>query len=335
MRCTIFSLLFLLYCLHAEAQYKYASVERSYNIEVELEEDSLVTFGYRVDFHETDTTAHAVYETSSLDTFLFLLSSDLDKVPDNKKNLLFYIHGFMGGQKINLRFTKYDLIEKYILPENSDISRLISIRWPGNMPVYKTSKANAVKAAPALSQKLVHIMNELNSKTTEGSPVQFDILNHSMGCEFFKELVQHFPNEPVKYFDQILLCAPDLDIDVFNRNGSLSGLQNYCNRTTVYFSNKDLTLGFSRELNKKGRLGLDGPHLETKYHDKLIFVETSHVMDEKLLPMRLTGHSYYRGSAVAGKDMLQTLIGLPAEQIEDRKKSDQGAQYYRLFSEDQ
>lgn len=334
MRCTLFLSLFILSYISSEAQYKYASVERSYNIEVKLEEDSLVNFDYRVDFHETDTTAHAVYETSSLDTFLFLLSSDIEKVPDDKRNLLFYIHGFMGGQSMNLRFTKYDLIEKYILPESSDISRLISIRWPGNMPVYKTSKANSVKVAPAVSKQLVQLMNELQSRT-EGGPIQYDILNHSLGCEFFKEVVQHFPDEPVQYFDQILLCAPDLDIDVFSRNGSLCDLQKYCNRTTVYFSNKDLTLGFSRELNKKGRLGLDGPHLETQFHDKLVFVEMSHVMDEKLLPMRLTGHSYYRGSTVAGNDILQTLIGLPADQIEARKKSEQGPQFFKLFSEEQ
>ncbi len=287
------------------AQAKYEKADRSYNIEVSLEEDT-VLFEYEIDFRETDSTSYAYYKTASLDTFLYLLQKDPAFV-ENKDDILFYIHGMMGGQKMNLRYTKYDLEEKYIAPENSDIARLITIKWPGNNPVYKIDKGNVYKVADDIAKMLIGFIAQVQSWDGKET-IQFDVLNHSLGCELFKEVLVSI-SEPKKYFDQIVFAAPDLDIDVFTPAGPLARIKAYCNRATVYYSNKDLTLGFSRQLNKKERLGLDGPDAETQFSEQLLFINMSHVMDEKMLPMRMSGHSYYRASAIAGEDILHSLLG--------------------------
>jgi len=330
----VFSLFFLLFMINAAlGQSKYKSAARTYNIDV-IVKDSTVNFSYLVDFHETDSTDHAIYETTSLDTLLLLLKDDLAEIPDAKRNLLIYLHGMMGGQKLNLHHTKKDLNKRYVEPVESDISRLISIRWPGNTPIYKSNKENIKKVGPDLAKLVSSIISELRT-SEEGLGVNFDVLIHSMGSQMFTEVFQHLPKNQTKYFDQILFCAPDLDIDAFNRDRPLSSLHLQCERITVYTSNKDVTLGFSRELNKKGRLGLDGPHIETAHHPALYFVDMSQVSDEKLLPMRLVGHSYYRASDLGSSDILQTLNGVAAEKITGREPCDKGSYFYKVISSGQ
>lgn len=313
--------MFLLLCpFFLVAQEVVVDKYRSYNVEVALEKDS-VTFEYEVLFSATDSTPTSLYTTSSLDTFVFLLKEDLRVMPETKCQLFFYLHGMMGGQKMNFRMTKEDLRDRYITPENSDLSRLISFRWPGNKPIYQVDKDNVFLVAEEMSLKMQEIIESVRAENEEGNKeIGFDIMNHSLGCELFKEMVSYL-KEDKKYFDQILLCAPDLDVDVFIEDGSLYDLYKYANRVTVYHSRKDLTLGFSRQLNDRGRLGIDGPDVDSHFHPSYVFVDMTAVNDEKFFPMKLTGHAYYRGSDLASADMLATLIGTSAELIALRKRS--------------
>jgi len=294
----------------------YEKAPRNYNVEIKLSEDDSIKLDYAIEFLKTDTTDYAIYETSSLDTFLFLMHNDLSLLPESKNDLLVYIHGFMGGQTTNLRYTKFDLQDRYIDPSVSQLGRLLSIKWPGNKPVYKVSKGNISKVAATFADMLVHIITSYQDN--DNIDTEVSIMNHSLGNEMFKEMVQYFPSD-IQLFDQVILAAPDLDTDVFVAEGALANLSDHCNRATVYLSNKDLTLGFSRELNKKGRLGLDGPDEATLFSDKLYFIDMSHVLDEKFIPMKMTGHSYYRGSDAGSYDMLQTLRGSQPDTVTNRK----------------
>ncbi len=292
---------------------------RSYNVEIGLEEDS-ITYLYEIFFTATDSSSRSKYETVSLDTFVFLLKEDLKVLPEDKRQVFFYIHGMMGGQRMNFRMTKEDLRDRYISNENSDIGRLITFRWPGNKPAYQADKANVFVVAESMSFMMQNIISSVQDAKLGGTEkVEFDMMSHSLGCELFKEMVFYFKEER-KYFDQILLCAPDLDVDVFVKEGPLYSLHNYANRVTTYHSNKDLTLGFSRKLNEKGRLGIDGPHDESYDHASYIFVDMTQVSDEKFFPMKLTGHAYYRGSDIASADMLSTMLGQEAQEIPLRVK---------------
>ena len=130
-------------------------MDRTYGIEVELVNDS-VLFSYRVDFQGSDTTKKYTYKTEALDTFLIILDRDLSILPAHKNNLLFYIHGKMGGQWLNLKTTANDRTKFYIAPEKSDVGRLIWIRWPGNLPVYAVDKENA--GLPCFTHGRIHIL---------------------------------------------------------------------------------------------------------------------------------------------------------------------------------
>lgn len=311
------ALLLLIAPFILNSQEAISDMYRNYNVEVGLVGDS-VTFEYEVFFESSDDSSKSVYRTSSLDTFIYLLEEDLKVLPVNKRDILFYLHGMMGGQRMNFRMTKTDLRERYIGPETSDLGRIISFRWPGNKPAYQADKVNVYLVAEEMSLVTQTIISSLQkSNLNSENIIDFDMLSHSLGCELFKEMVFYL-EEDKKYFDQVLLCAPDLDVDVFVKDGPLFDLYKYANRVTIYHSNKDLTLGFSKKLNDKGRLGIDGPDSESHFHTSYVYVDMTLVNDEKFLPMRFTGHAYYRGSDLAGSDMLATLIGTPAESIELR-----------------
>lgn len=307
----------------------YDEMDRTYGIEVEIENDSVV-FSYRVDFHASDTTKKYTYKTDALDTFLIILDRDISLLPDTKNNLLFYIHGMMGGQWLNLKTTASDLTKYYLEPEKSDVGRLLWIRWPGNLPVYAVDKENAEYIAADLSELLVTITDHVTNKETEGgNNLEVDILAHSLGSELFKNMYMTM-RKTKKCFGDILFCAPDLDVDVFNEGGPLADLHIICRQATVYYSSKDLTLGISSKLNNKGRLGFNGPDARALPLPEYNFVDMTLVNDETFLPFKLTGHAYYRGSNLAAADMLESIIGTTPVEVALRKPITGKANHYRL-----
>ncbi len=310
---------------------EYKSLPRHYGIEVDLVEDS-VTYEYKVIYTEQDSSKQYIYTTADIDTFLFLIKRDLEDLPDDKDNVLYYLHGMMGGQVINMNFTIIGLTEFYIHPEESDIGRLLWIRWPGNFPAYLKDKENAYAIAEDMSIKLLKINESLSLIKSKNSPIEIDFMAHSLGCELFKEI--HSYIEPTKQmYGDVILSAADLDVDVFLKGGSLSNLNLLSKRSTIYYSSRDLTLSFSKRLNKKPRLGLDGAHEDSVILPSFYFVDVTDIRDETFLPMRLTGHAYYRGSKRVSLDMMATLRGMDSTVISGRDTNPDRPNHYKLTLE--
>ena len=322
-------IIFLLLCLQSVFELTlhgqeslWHSAYRYYQIELELEEDSLVA-NYLIEFSD-DSLGNAEFKTADLDTFIHLMKTDFENLPDEKNQPMVYIHGMFGNQSTVLYYSKTEMRRLFDRVPECDIARFIVIRWPAQSPIYKIDKDNAHKIAPLLNptfSKIVVALNDLN--------ISPDIFAHSLGTEFFAAMHESMDNDSI-LLDQVILAAPDLDLNVFDDQQPLDGLENICNRVTVYHSHQDMTLGFSSKLNKKGRLGLDGPEMKNYQKDNLIFVDVSEIKDEEDFPLRLTGHSYYRSSPIITMDMSKTLIGKKAESITGRSVNSTFPNRYKI-----
>lgn len=299
---------------------------RSYDIVLSQNADTL-EYSYEIGLVKDEEKA-AKFVTADRDTFLTLLSKDLARLDPGKSSSLIYIHGFYGNQKYIFNYTKEELKRWYLDKQHSDIARIISIKWPGDSPIYKIAKGKAHQIAPQLASSFVALVDTISSLTK--SP---DLIAHSLGCEFFTAMVVGLEEPTTPMFDQILLCAPDLDVDVFNETGDLSNLSAFGNRITTYHSNRDMTLTFSQKLNKRDRLGLNGPDTLMLANDKLSFVEVSEIKDDEDLPVRITGHSYYRSSPKITEDMLFVLLGFPRNKISNRQLISEKNSQYKLVLE--
>ncbi len=301
-----------------EAQNPWANSYRYYQIELDEIDDSL-TINYKVEFVDEEL-GKAIYETASLDSFLLMVNQDYETLPDSTNQPVFYIHGMFGNQTTVLEYSKIEMRSLFQTRVNSDIGRFFVIRWPAHNPIYKVDKDNAHQLAPQFANTFSRLIGWFNDMG-----IKPDVLAHSLGNEFLMKMYSEGikGNTPIE-LDKILLCAPDLDTDVLSENGTLSGLDDLCNMITVYHSHQDMTLAISSRLNKKGRLGLDGPDTYDCDNPKLICIDVSDIKDEEDFPLRITGHSYYRSSPIITRDMAMALMSYKPNEIKGRKKLDEG-----------
>ncbi len=321
-----FIFLFTCILLSSSAQLQGQNKDRTYIIEVDSTEEA-VTFNYVVNIDNSEIDGVEQFQTSSLDTFLLLLTTDLVAI-QNKKSLLFYIHGMMAGQKQYFAHTIKELNDGYVDADESDIARLISIRWPGNNPVYKKSKKNAHNIAPALAELLATIITECNAALENN--LKMVMLAHSLGTELFKEILLHWPKSDIVPFGNVILVGSDLEIDVFEEEGELSNIGLMSDHTSVYYSTRDFTLSFSKSLNKRTRLGLFGPSELTVPSEQVTYIDVTEIRDEKPLPLRMVGHSYFKASPTVMKDILYNINGFFPEGYKNRTLLDTTFQKYKL-----
>ncbi len=291
----------------------HAQDEIRYNIIVEKPEKENANIRFELIIEPEDGDRQK-FETLSVDTFIQLLVKDITRLPDSKNNVLCYIHGMWGGNRYNFNHAMGLMTSSYLDHKDSDIGRILSVKWPGNSLEYKDNKARVYKIADELSEVLVHVIRsvQLADLFTPKFNMDFDLMAHSLGNELFKEVLINMDKKEFQYrlFDQIILAAPDLDVHLLNPGEDLSRLKDAATRSHIYFSRKDMTLTVSKNLNKKDRLGVIGPVEDSNIADNIYFVDVSNVKDESNIGERISGHSYYRSSQIATSDMLYTLIGL-------------------------
>ncbi len=273
--------------------------------------------------------------TVDQDSFMMLLLSDLHSQVAEKNQILFYVHGMWGGTRVG--FTKaYGLMTKnYLNAEDSDIARIVSLKWPGNDMEYKTNKERLYRLAPFLGEELFIFIRrfQLLQIATNGKVVfELDMLAHSLGNELVKECFKGIDEAEWIYplFDQMIFAAPDFDEDIYSDQEVMSALHHAGRRSHIYFSERDLTLEVSKNLNKKDRIGRCGPGECNLDNEQIYFVDVTLVKDDTNFPDLITGHSYFRSSPIVSNDMLQVMMGLDANYNPARKIKDETLNLYIL-----
>jgi len=280
-----------------------------YNIIVEsgpIDDD--ITTAFEIQDLDDKSKSKSIKSQQELIAFLF---ADLAQLPKNKRQVLFYIHGMWGGKKFAFDRT-YKMIENlYVNSPDSDIGRIVSIKWPGNKMEYKVNK----KKLYQIDQQVTALFQEffdnfyINKYMSQLTNVDLDMIAHSLGTELIKEVICQLPHgyytSPI--IDQLILASPDLATDVFEKEPCFGKHLDLVNHVTVYFSDRDLTLNVSNNLNKHDRLGRAGPSLNSQIPSNVSFVETTQVKDETNFSDLMTGHSSFRASPIVTKDILSVL----------------------------
>ncbi len=148
-------------------------------------------------------------------------------------------------------------------------------------------------------------------EATELCGQKIHLLCHSMGNYLLENALQrlyeHTPGSALpRLFDQVLLCAPDVDDDVLEAGKPMERVHQIANRVTVYHNANDTALRVSDYTKgNPDRLGQRGAARLPLVHQKIQQVDCQRVVSG------LTQHSYY-ANGVVNNDIVKNIQGLNA-----------------------
>ncbi len=304
-----------------------------YNIIVDTEDDSTIQVSYEVLFTDKKNRDKKFFETTAQDSFLMILMQDIAQQDQKKNKILFYIHGMWGGRRMNFNHA-YDLMsEAYLDHRESDLARILSLKWPGNKMDYKKNKRTLYQTSSQISDLMFSLLRKIQAIDflDDSYSTGIDMIAHSLGNELFSEMLLdlEYENTYYPFFDQIIMAASDNEVDIFESASFAKKLLRIGQATHVYFSTRDLTLGVSKNLNKRSRIGLSGPQNYDSIPEAITFIEVTEIMDDNNFSDKMTGHSYYRSSPSVTEDMLFTMIN---KSKKNRKVSEDYPNLYYIIT---
>ena len=128
-----------------------------------------------------------------------------------------------------------------------------------------------------------------------------NIVAHSLGSSgVMLALVlmsqSHKEDEPL--LNQVVLIAPDIDVDIFKQYLPL--IRPLTRNITVYVSSKDSPLALSRQVHGHPRLGEAGEHLQG--------LKGIEIIDLSDIPIRApSGHVYHLNQDIVVEDLIQII----------------------------
>lgn len=142
---------------------------------------------------------------------------DLDEINSflelKNKNLLFYFHGIQSNDILNQKYALKRL-EKI---NNADVT--VSVIWKSKSWVYTSAWKKAIHQGEEIADLIESVI--VNYDKTS-------VLCHSMG----HRLLEGIYLKKNQKFDKIFFAAPDLDMDVFEKN--FKNLPDNCNKLFIY-----------------------------------------------------------------------------------------------------
>ena len=155
---------------------------------------------------------------------------------------------------------------------------------------------------------------------------KINIIAHSRGTDVLTSILRDMllyslganshgtPVEPSSHWKlgQIVLCSPDLDLDVATQRLMADRVSRLADRLTLYASQTDRAIGAAEWLFKgKARLGqLKVDDLDADQKMLLGKAKKTNIVDCKV-PVGFVGHSYYRHSPYVSSDLMRVMKGDP------------------------
>ncbi|WP_409361923.1 alpha/beta hydrolase [Bartonella heixiaziensis] len=180
------------------------------------------------------------------------LNAALEKKPKGKREIFLFVHGynnnFADGTFRTAQFA-YDYSLDVVAVHYS---------WPsaGSVPLYIYDRDSANFARDGLMELLV-LLSETNAN-------QISVIAHSMGnfvmMETFRTLALKGKYKPIRRITSLLMAAPDIDVDVFERQ--LNDIKKLPQPTAILVSRKDKALAVSGRLTGGHHRVGDGSDIE-------------------------------------------------------------------------
>ena len=248
--------------------------------------NSLKSIADKAPFHIPDeiVKVDAIMELSVEDFWQRMLSAASGQAP------VLYMHGFYISFERGCR-------RALILKESLGLEgRFALFSWPsdGNITNYTHDEADLYWSVYSLREVLADMIKRFGTGNT-------NIVAHSLGTRgVMLALVlmaqAHKEDEPL--LNQVVLIAPDIDVDIFKQYLPL--IRPLARNMTVYVSSNDSPLALSRQVHGHPRLGQAGEHLEG-----LTDIE---IIDLSDIPIRApSGHVYHLYQSLVTEDLDQLI----------------------------
>ncbi len=221
------------------------------------------------------------------DGFFSALQEHMGQSPS--RDLFLFVHGYNVSFKNAARRTAqiaYDL--------DFDGTPVL-YSWPSQDGTlgYFSDEASVRISARRLRVFLEQIVEHSNAS-------RIHLIAHSMGNRALLEALEQFvlrrdPPQKIRAFDQIILTAPDVDVDFFVELSRV--ISKSANRITLYASENDMALNFSSTLHGGvPRAGTAGPDI--------LVVPGLDTIDMSQVETDFLGHSYYGDDEAVILDLL-------------------------------
>jgi esterase/lipase superfamily enzyme len=233
---------------------------------------------FGIQWRAEDARRDIVYLSAELLTRKMFIDLLKPKSPEDKAVLVF-IHGYNVSFDDAIRRTG-QLARDLAFP-----GQVMLFSWPssGSFLSYVSDANSAQWAAPDLAQLLLDIKKE-------GKATRIVILAHSMGNQVLSFALQSaVAKDPdlKQMVSNIIMAAPDIDVDIFDRLFAPSVLA-AAKTVTMYTSSRDRALGESAKLGGQRRVGdtRSGP----------LVLPPMETIDASLVDTDFLGHSYVSSS---------------------------------------
>ena len=223
----------------------------------------------------------------------------------NNGNILIYIHGMMAHSKWYQKNVHKKLASDIFLNESNEVDLVISLVWFGTMN-YKGNQ----KSAYGIGKSYFPLVNKIAALSSGLDPDRkIHFMMHSMGSRTFQGLYDAYlqkPSKPAWIAENLIFVASDAPEDAFYENGKFQDFEKFANHVYIYQNAHDFTLGLSREINKQGRIGLDGISRPKEVSENITVINVSK-LDDNENGMKLTGHRYHFESPTVRRHILGIL----------------------------
>ncbi len=222
-------------------------------------------------------------------------------------DVLVYVHGFNVSwhAAVGSALALQEMLNRSGVGDDTQRVVVVLFTWPSDgmmMPFvsYKSDRTEAKSSGNALARgilKLRDFLISLRGRIKESGEELCDqdihLLCHSMGNYVLQNSIprisQFTPGTALpRLFDQIFLCAPDVDDDVFEQGKPLVSLNDLANMVTVYYNKGDVAMYISDYTKgNPERLGTGGAARPELLHHKI------HQVDCTPIVKGIVEHSYY------------------------------------------
>lgn len=194
----------------------------------------------------------------------------------------------------------------------------IFFSWPSQdeTVAYTVDEANEEWAVPHLKSFLTDVSLRTGAETIY-------LIAHSMGTRALSSALREIASErpDKKLFKEVVLAAPDIDAEVFQRD-ILPKIRPIASRITLYASSKDKALQASKEVHGYPRAG------ESEM-SSLVIAPGLDTIDASLVDTSFIGHSYFADNRSVISDIYNLFRnGNPPDQRNLMEKSRKGLKYW-------
>ena len=242
----------------------------------------------RLRFHDDHLTLENILPFSGEDDFTQGIQDYFSACRPESRELVVYLHGFntsFEGAAIRAAQIGFDL---------KITGAMAFFSWPSlNTLIGYPSDAESISASER------QIADFIKMSVTQTDATRVHMIVHSMGNRGFARAISRIAEDIKRSgvaFGQIILAAPDIDVDVFKDLATV--YPSISARTTMYVSSKDIALQVSSYIQNSTRAGYTPPYTVVEG------IDTVEVTDVDLTIM---GHGYVAEAHAVLNDIKQLL----------------------------